>query len=201
MQPCYNCDQFSINDLKKRPMNNDAFDTEAFDDDEAGEQYNAAEFESKTQLKQASEALKKLGLELVGLTKGEREKMPLDDELDQALELASKINRKKEGFRRQIQLVGKLLRQRDIAPIRLALDKLKNAHTHTVKIFHELEKTRDDLLANGDQSLQALMEAHPQLDRQRLRQLIRTATKEQKENKPPAASREIFKYLKSEIAN
>jgi ribosome-associated protein len=196
MQPCYNCDQFSINDLKKRPMNNDAFDA-----DHHGEQYNETEFTSKTQLKQASEALKKLGLELVGLTKGERDKMPLDEELNQALELASKINRKKEGFRRQIQLVGKLLRQRDIAPIRLALDKLKNAHTHSVKIFHELEKTRDDLLINGDNGVQALLEVHPQLDRQRLRQLIRTAAKEQKENKPPAASREIFKYLKSELAN
>ena len=177
-------------------MNNDAFDA-----DHHGEQYNETEFTSKTQLKQASEALKKLGLELVGLTKGERDKMPLDEELNQALELASKINRKKEGFRRQIQLVGKLLRQRDIAPIRLALDKLKNAHTHSVKIFHELEKTRDDLLINGDNGVQALLEVHPQLDRQRLRQLIRTAAKEQKENKPPAASREIFKYLKSELAN
>jgi ribosome-associated protein len=177
-------------------MNNDAFDS-----DEHGDQYNAAEFTSKTQLKQASEVLKKLGLELVGLTKGERQKMPLDEELNNALEIATKINRKKEGFRRQIQLVGKLLRQRDIAPIKLALDKLKNAHTYSVRVFHELEKTRDELVKEGDDGVQALMEVHPQLDRQKLRQLVRTVVKEQNENKPPAASRELFKYLKSEIPN
>ncbi|MFC4701347.1 ribosome biogenesis factor YjgA [Glaciecola siphonariae] len=176
-------------------MNNDAFDS-----DPQGEEYSATEFTSKTQLKQASEALKKLGLELVGLTKGEREKMPLDDELDSALEVASKINRKKEGFRRQIQLIGKLLRQRDVAPIRLAIDKLRNAHTHSVKAFHGLERTRDTLIKEGDDAVQALMAEHPQLDRQKLRQLIRTAKKEASEAKPPAASRELFKYLKSEIS-
>lgn len=181
-------------------MNNDVFENDDFDSDEKHGQYNEAEFSSKTQLKQASEELKKLGLELVSLTKGERQKMQLDDELESALELASKINRKKEGFRRQIQLIGKLLRQRDVAPIRLAIDKLRNAHTHNVKIFHELENTRDELVRKGDDGVQALMEQHPQLDRQKLRQLVRTVAKEHNENKPPAASRELFKYLKSELA-
>ena len=175
-------------------MNNNSFDS-----DETSSEYAATEFESKTQLKQASEALKKLGLELVGLTRGERQKLKLDDELESALELASKINRKKEGFRRQIQLIGKLLRQRDIAPITLGLDKLKNAHTHDVQHFHQLEKTRDALLLSGDEAVQTLIEKHPSLDRQKLRQLIRQAAKEAKENKPPAASRELFKYLKAYI--
>lgn len=175
-------------------MNNDTFEP-----DDLGDQYDPADFASKTQLKQASEVLKKLGFELVDLTKGERQKMHLDDELENALEVASKINRKKEGFRRQIQLIGKLLRQRDVAPIKLSLDKLRNAHTHTVRVFHELEKTRDALVIKGDDGVQALMEQHPQLDRQKLRQLVRTAAKEQEESKPPAASRELFKYLKSEL--
>ena len=38
-----------------------------------------------------------------------------------AIELAQKI--KKEGRRRQLQLIGKMLRQRDVDPIRQALDK------------------------------------------------------------------------------
>jgi ribosome-associated protein len=175
-------------------MNNDAFDS-----DEFSSEYDPAEFASKTQLKQASEVLKKLGLELISLTKGERQKLKLDDELESALELASKINRKKEGFRRQVQLIGKLLRQRDVAPIKLHLDKLKNAHTHDVRIFHALELKRDKLVRQGDDGVQALIEEHPQLDRQKLRQLLRTINKEEKENKPPAASRELFKYLRQNI--
>ncbi|WP_371193992.1 ribosome biogenesis factor YjgA [Glaciecola sp. SC05] len=180
-------------------MNNDVFDSDPFDSEDKGEHYGSEEFSSKTQLKLASEELKKLGLELVGLTKGELQKTPLDDELKHALEVAAKINRKKEGFRRQIQLIGKLLRQRDVAPIKLALDKLRNDHTHTVKIFHELEKARDEMIREGNDGVQAVMEKHPQLDRQKLRQLVRTAAKEAKENKPPAASRELFKYLKAEL--
>ncbi|WP_395338260.1 ribosome biogenesis factor YjgA [Ningiella sp. W23] len=162
-------------------------------------EYEATDFSSKTELKQASELLKKLGLELINLTKGERQKLALDEELEDALELASKINRKKEGFRRQVQLIGKLLRKRDVAPITLALDKLKNAHTHDVQKFHQLEMLRDELIAQQDDGIQSLLEKHPQLDRQKLRQLLRKANKEQKENKPPAASREIFKYLRQEI--
>lgn len=191
-------------------MNNDPFDPNnfdhtSFDKDDKGvnadpDKYGEEEFTSKTQLKQASEELKKLGLELVGLTKGELQKTPLDEELKDALAVAAKINRKKEGFRRQIQLIGKLLRQRDVAPIKLALDKLRNDHSHAVKLFHDLEKQRDFLLKNGDDGVQNLMQNHPQLDRQKLRQLVRTAAKEAAQNKPPAASRELFKYLQSELA-
>jgi ribosome-associated protein len=177
-------------------MNNDAFDS-----DEFSSEYDPNEFSSKTQLKQASEELKKLGLELMSLTKGERQKLALDDELEQALELAAKINRKKEGFRRQVQLVGKLLRQRDVAPIKLHLDKLKNAHTHDVQLFHALELKRDLLIKQGDDGVQSLLEDHPQLDRQKLRQLLRTINKEQQENKPPAASRALFKYLREHITS
>jgi len=135
-------------------MNNSGFDSDnsssnAFENEAKQldpQAYLEETFESKTQLKQASEVLKKLGLELVDLTKGERKHLQLDDELADALDLASKINRKKEGFRRQIQLIGKLLRQRDVAPINLALDKLKNAHTHSVQHFHLLEKQRKDII-------------------------------------------------------
>ena len=41
-----------------------------------------------------------------------------------------------------------------------------------------------------------LLEENPELDVQQLRTLIRNARKEQAENKPPKAYREIFQILK-----
>lgn len=54
-----------------------------------------------------------------------------------------------EGRRRQLQLIGKMLRQRDVEPIRQALDKLKNRHNQQVVLFHKLENLRDRLIDPG----------------------------------------------------
>ena len=70
---------------------------------------------SKSEIKRDAEVLKKLGVELVNLSKNEISKIPLDEDLLYSIELAQKI--KKEGYRRQIQYIGKLLRNRDIEPI------------------------------------------------------------------------------------
>ncbi|MFC3121333.1 ribosome biogenesis factor YjgA [Agaribacter flavus] len=155
------------------------------------------EYVSKTQLKKEAEDLKKLGLALLDLTPGQFAKIPLDDELTEALTLAAKINRKKEGFRRQIQYIGKLLRKADVAPIELALNKLRSAHQEDVNKFHQLEVWRDKLIQEGDTEIQAFLNEYPEGDRQKLRHLVRTANKENSQNKPPAAARELFKYLRS----
>ncbi len=58
-----------------------------------------------------------------------------------------------EGRRRQLQLIGKMLRQRDVEPIRQALDKLKNRHNQQVVLFHKLENLRDRLIDHGDDAI------------------------------------------------
>lgn len=147
---------------------------------------------SKSEIKRDAEALKKLGVELVNLSKNEIAKIPLDEDLLYAIELAQKI--KKEGYRRQIQYIGKLLRSRDIQPITLALDKLKNRHNQQVALFHRLEKLRDELIETGD--AESIMGLFPSADRQQLRTLARLAKKELSANKTPKTARQIFQYLK-----
>lgn len=164
---------------------------EEFDD-----QQDELDYVSKTQLKKEADDLKKLGLELLDIGASQRKQIQLDDELLAAFAEADKINRKKDGFRRQIQFIGKLLRQRDVEPIKLALSKLKNAHLDDVQKFHKLEKLRDKLIDEGDPVVQEIVETYDTADRQKLRQLVRQAKKEQSQEKPPAASREIFKYLR-----
>jgi len=65
--------------------------------------------------------------------------------------------------------------------------------------FQHLESLRDKLIAGNKDALTNTLEQHPQLERQHLRQLIRQAKKEQEQDKGPAASRKLFKYLRLAI--
>ncbi len=149
---------------------------------------------SKSEIKRDAEELKRLGAELVELGKNALDKIPLDEELRDAIELASRI--KKEGRRRQLQLIGKMLRSRDVEPVRQALDKLKNRHNQQVALFHKLEALRDRLVDEGDEAMAEVLNLWPQADRQQLRTLIRNAKKEKATSKPPKSARQIFQYLR-----
>ena len=149
---------------------------------------------SKSEIKRDAEELKSLGAELVDLGKNSLDKIPLDDDLRAAIELAQRI--KKEGRRRQLQLIGKMLRARDEDPIRQALDKLKNRHNQQVALFHKLEQLRDRMIEKGDDAIAEVINLYPQADRQQLRTMIRNAQKEKAANKPPKATRQIFQYLR-----
>ncbi|WP_233964842.1 ribosome biogenesis factor YjgA [Pectobacterium versatile] len=149
---------------------------------------------SKSEIKRDAEALKDLGAELVELGKNALEKIPLDDDLRAAVELAQRI--KKEGRRRQLQLIGKMLRARDPEPIQTALDKLNNRHNQQVALFHKLEQLRDRLIEEGDDVVPDILALYPHADRQQLRSLVRNAQKEKATNKPPKSTRQIFQYLR-----
>lgn len=149
---------------------------------------------SKSEIKRDAEALKKLAENLMNLTATNLAKIPLDDDLKREIELAQRL--RLEARRRQVQYIGKLLRQRDPEPIQEALDKVENRHNQQLALLQKLEIVRDQLLAEGDSALNGLMEEYPQLERQRLRNLIRAAQKEKQENKPSKNYREIFQYLK-----
>ncbi|WP_102794473.1 ribosome biogenesis factor YjgA [Bowmanella denitrificans] len=161
-------------------------------------EYDDQEFDSKskTQLKNEMQDLQKLGEKLVGLGPAALEKIPMDQELSDAVKLAKRIDRKKEGYRRQLQFIGKLMRNRDVEPIQQAIDLLENKHQQATAQFHKLERLRDDIVARGDEAIDQVMERYPTLERQKLRQLSRQAQKEQQQNKPPKAAREIFQYLR-----
>ena len=154
---------------------------------------------SKSEIKRDAEQLKKLGAKLVELTQTNLEKIPLDETLLDAVELAQRLQ--KEAKRRQLQYIGKLLRNIDVEPIQEALDKLENKHNQQQVILHKLELLRDELIAKGDDALAGLLNSYPQADRQHLRNLIRSAQKEKEQNKPPKAYREIFQYLKELMLN
>ena len=152
---------------------------------------------SKSEIKRDAEDLKQLGEKLVNLTKANLTKVPLDDSLKDAIELAQRLQ--KEARRRQLQYIGKLLRSIDAEPIREALEKIENKHNQQQAMLHKLEILRDELVTKGDAALTDLLNEHPSADRQQLRNVIRAAQKEKEQNKPSKAYREIYQILKTLI--
>ncbi|OOF37439.1 hypothetical protein BKK49_11315 [Rodentibacter rarus] len=152
---------------------------------------------SKSEIKRDAQELKQLGEKLVNLTKNNLSKVPLDEALLDAIELAQGLQ--KEARRRQLQYIGKLLRGIDVSPIRDALDKIENKHLQQQAMLHKLEILRDELVEKGDVALTELFNEYPSVDRQQLRNLIRAAQKERAQNKPSKAYREIYQLLKDLI--
>ena len=161
--------------------------------DEAGEHYI-----SKSQAKRDVEELQKLGLKLLELSKNTLEKFALDEKLLDAILLAQSIN-SHSGHRRQVQLIGKLMRHTDADAIRLQLERYQHHIEEANAYFHKLEEWRDQLLSEGDSAIHELLTEYPVLERSRLRQLLRNAKKESDQNKAPKSARQLFKYLKEMI--
>lgn len=160
-----------------------------------GDTWDEEEGKSKSQVKREMHELQKLGEELVALSAASRAKVPLDDELKDALQLADKLSNKREALRRHIQFIGRLMRTRDLEPIDQALALLRNTNQAATRQFHKVENWRDKLLADND-ALTEFIAAYPQVDVQQLRQLIRNAKKEQEKQQPPKYFRELFQLIK-----
>ena len=149
---------------------------------------------SKSQVKREMQALRDLGEELVDLPAGELKKFEFSENLHDAILLAQ--NSKREALRRQLQHIGKLLREEDDAVIRKTLVQISQPQREEVKAFHEIEQWRDRLIGGDDEVINQLVIRFPDADRQYLRQMVRNARKEHQQEKPPKSSRLLFKYLK-----
>ena len=150
---------------------------------------------SKSQLKREMLELQLVGERLINMSTAQLAAFPLTPALQDALEESRRI--KGHGaMRRHIRRVGKLLRHADSEAIRQLLETLDNRDLVEKQRFHQLEQWRDRLLEDDDGAFPELLELYPDADRQQLRQLIRTAHKEQNESSPPTAVRKLFRYLR-----
>lgn len=149
---------------------------------------------SKTELKREMSRLQDIGAELVKLPNKALAEITLDEELADAIALARRL-KSREAQRRQIQYIGKLMRQIDVTPIADYLERRAGGHQEKVRQFHALESLRDTLVEGPDSHIEACMARYPGADRSRLRTLVRTARKERDASKTPKAARKLFKYL------
>jgi ribosome-associated protein len=149
---------------------------------------------SKTRIKKQMHELRDLGKELTELGKDQLAQLDIPENLRDAIREMKNIN-KFGAQRRQMQYIGKLMREVDTVPILAKLDAWKGKSQQHIAYMHQLERWRDRLL-ESDAALTELLAAHPQADAQRLRTLIRNAQKEMEAQKPPKNYREIFQVLR-----
>lgn len=149
---------------------------------------------SKTKIKKQMHDLQDIGTELVALGKDQLAQLSLPENLRDAIREMHRIN-KFGAQRRQMQYIGKLMREVDTAPIIAKLDAWKGVSQQHTAHLHLLERWRDRLL-ESDSALTELLATHPQTDAQHLRALIRNAQKEKEAGKSPKSYREIFQVLK-----
>ena len=134
---------------------------------------------SKTDLKRESEELQQLGEQLLDLRADLFKPLPLPDKLADALADARRITNF-EGKRRQMQFVGKLMRQLDpdaLQSVRHALELQRLGHSHDTAQLHLAEQWRDRLI-ESDEAVQEWIGLHPGTDTQQLRALVRQARKD-----------------------
>jgi len=163
--------------------------------------FEAEELISKSARKREMTALQKIGEELVGLSERELARMPIDDEkLQQAVHEARRI-RSHSARKRQLQYIGKLMRNIDAVPLADALAALHQRHQRRTDSFHHIEVHRDQLLTGTQEAIETILQEYPQADRQHLRQLVKQHQKEERADKAGAASRKIFRYLKELAEN
>ena len=155
---------------------------------------------SKSQVKREMHAYQELGRRLMDVKPAQLDKLELTDELRAALEEAHR-HTARGALKRHLNFVGKLVREQpDIEAIQALVDRLDSntqAHAH---YFHQLERWRDRLLTGKPEEQEAFLDTYPSADRQTIRQLVRQATKETAENKPPAAARKLYKMIR-EVAD
>jgi ribosome-associated protein len=158
--------------------------------------YGADDPPSKSARKRHMLGLQNIGESLVALNDKQLSKIPIDDEqLLSAIRECRQI-RSNSARKRHLQFIGKLMRNIDPAPIEQALLSLHTASQQSTAAFHQLEQLREEILTMGADGVELAMTQFPQADRQQLRQLVLQHQRELQSQKPPAASRKLFQYLK-----
>ena len=152
---------------------------------------------SKTKRKQQMLELQDLGEELVALSKDALKKTPMSDELREAIKEYQRIPTH-GAHRRQMQYIGKIMRNEDTAPIIEKLKQLKGSSTAATALLHRIERYRTEMIAN-DAAITQFLADFPAVDAQPLRALVRDARKEAEQVNPPKAYRELFQLIKTAL--
>jgi len=153
---------------------------------------------SKAQQKREAEAAQVLGTKLAGLSVTQinelSDKSDMSDKLHEAL-LAYQSIKAREARRRQLQFIGKLMRDVDLASIEKLLTDFKRDGLVAKAQLHKVEHWRERLLNEGEMAFNELSQAYS-IDAKRVRKLIAGAQREAAENQPPRSARLLFKYLR-----
>ena len=151
------------------------------------------DFISKSERKRRMTGLQDVGAELAELSEEVLARMALPEELRDAV-LEYKRFSKHEARRRQMQYIGRIMRDMDPAPIVAQLEAMKAPSRKQTALFHVAERWRDALLAEAD-AAERFQREFPAADLAKLRGLVADAHAESKSGRAPKHARELFHFV------
>jgi len=153
---------------------------------------------SKTQRKREMHELQALGERLIALNPDQLARVPIPEALREAVFDAKRI-RSREGLRRQLQFIGRLMREVDAASIRASIEAWTGRAHALTAMHHRAERWRAELLAD-ETALTAFAREYPRADLQALRTAVRATQKEQLAGRPPQHFRELFRLIRAAMS-
>ena len=155
---------------------------------------------SKSQKKRDALALQALGERLVGLPSHQLAQIDLPAPLRDAVEAARAISAR-GGRKRQLQYIGKLMRETDPEPIRAALAHIDGHGQADSALLHRAERWRTRMMDDGAPALVAFAVECPAADVEILRSQVQSAVAERAAGRPPREQRVLFRTLRELLAN
>ena len=161
---------------------------------------------SRTELKRSSTELQKIGEDLLTLRAAFMDRLALPEKLGDAIAQAKHITNF-EGKRRQMQFIGKLMRQLDeptLDQVRAALAEQHSGSASETMALHQAEQWRTRLIDEEGAFAQWLA-LYARTDSQQLRALVRQARKDAVPGKPGEAPRhgkayrELFQLVREQM--
>ena len=148
------------------------------------------DFISKTRRKKESRQLQDVGAALVELSREQLARIEMPETLREAVMACQRIT-KHEARRRQMQYIGKIMRNVDAGPIAEQLAALEAPSKRQTALFHVAEKWRDDLLADPF-AMERFAREFPHANAKRVQALLEAARAERAAKRAPKYVRERF---------
>ncbi len=160
-------------------MSNHDFYSEDPSDNE--DDFFEQDFKSKTQVKEELKEITQFGVELNQLSMANLKKLPLTEEIIEAYEDVERM-KGNEAKKRHFKRIGKLLREVDLEPIRLAYTRYQKGLPLIDAATKEpsVEEQWCHRLLDDNENPENFISEFPSCNRQQLRQLIRNAQKDKK---------------------
>jgi ribosome-associated protein len=148
------------------------------------------DFISKTQRKRQMLDIQDVGKALTKLSNEELARMTLPENLREAVVAARKFT-KHEAIRRQLQYIGRIMRDLDVAPIAEQIAAIHAPSKRDTALFHRAEQWRTDLMKDP-KAMERFLKEFPEANTRRLQALADAANAERDADRAPKFYRELF---------
>jgi ribosome-associated protein len=155
------------------------------------------DFISKTRRKRQMKELQDMGAALVKLSDEQLARLEMPERLREAVRECKRFT-KHEAVRRQMQYIGRIMREYDTGPIVSQLSAIEAPTRRQAALFHAAERWRQEMLADPA-AIDGFLREYPEADAHALRGLVAAAREEREAERAPRQFRELFHWLNALI--